>query len=143
MPVPASAGIQEDARHHQVKVAAGALGRTAGTELLVELGNPIETAHVKMPPAAVERHIQIRIGITRDLSHVGGHLRELLRMIGEVAQPVSIRQLQHLLAAFADSHGRPQISNGVTLCAYKLWHRDSSNRRLGVLAVRDGFFAHL
>ena len=48
-------------------------------------------------------------------------------MIGEVAQPVSIRQLQHLLAAFADSHRRSQISNGVTLYAHELWHRDSSN----------------
>jgi hypothetical protein len=51
----------------------------------------------------VERHIKIGIGVTRDLGHIGGHFRELLRMRGEVAQPVSIRQLQHLPAAFADS----------------------------------------
>jgi hypothetical protein len=102
--VLAGASIKEDARHHQVKVAAGALGRAAGTELLVEPGDTVETVRVKMPPAAVERHIQIGIGVTRDLGHVGGNFRELLRMIGEVAQPVSIRQLQHLLAAFADSH---------------------------------------
>jgi hypothetical protein len=105
-PVFTGASIKEDARHHQVKVAAGALGRAAGAELRVELGHPVDTAHVKMAPAAVERHIQIGIGITRDLGHVGGHFRELLRMIGKVAQPVSIRQLQHLLAAFADSHRR-------------------------------------
>src|SRR5215510_11898171 len=111
-------------------MAAGALGRTAGTELCVEFGYPIKTTYIKMAPAAVERHIQLGIGITRDLGHVGGHLRELLRMIGEVAQPVSTRQLQYLLAAFADSHRRSQIGNSVTLCVYELWHRDSSNRRL-------------
>ena len=131
IPVRAGASIKEDARHHQIKVAAGALCRTAGAELLVEMGDPVETTRVKMAPAAVERHIQIGIGVTRDLGHVGGHLRELLRMIGEVAQAVSTRQLQHLLAAFADSHRRSQISNGVTLCAYELWHRDSSNKAVG------------
>jgi hypothetical protein len=83
--VLASPSIKEDTRHHQVKVAAGALGRAAGAELLVELGHAVDTAHVKMAPAAVEGHIQLRIGITRDLGHIGGHLRELLRMIGEVA----------------------------------------------------------
>jgi hypothetical protein len=103
-PVLAGSSIEEDARHHQIKVAAGPLSRAAGTELLVEPGDPVDTVHVEMPPAAVERHIQIGIGVTRDLGHVGGHFRELLRMIGEVTQPVSIRQLQHLLAAFADSH---------------------------------------
>src|SRR5215467_12970652 len=104
MPVLASASIKKDARHHQVKVAAGALSWGAGAELLVELGDAIATAHVKMPPAAVERYIQIGIGVTRDLGHIGGHLRELLRMIGKVAQPVSTRQLQHLLAAFANRY---------------------------------------
>jgi hypothetical protein len=73
-----------------------------------------------MAPAAVERYIQIRIGVTRDLGHVGSHFRELLRMIGEVAQSVSIRQLQHLLAAFADRHRRSQIGNGITLCACEI-----------------------
>jgi hypothetical protein len=101
--VLAGTSIEEDARHHQVKVAAGALSRAAGTKLLVEPGNPVETAHVEMPPAAVERHIKIGIGVTRDLGHIGGHFRELLRMRDEVAQLVSIRQLQHLLAAFAGS----------------------------------------
>src|SRR5215831_11766821 len=104
MPVLASASIKEDARHHQVKVAAGTLGWAAGAELLVELGDAIATAHIKVPPAAVERHLQIGIGVTRDRGHIGGHLRELLRMISEVAQPVSTRQLQHLLAAFANRH---------------------------------------
>jgi hypothetical protein len=56
-PVLAGASIKKDARYHQVEVAAGALGRTAGAELLVKLGNPVETAHVKMAPAAVERYI--------------------------------------------------------------------------------------
>jgi len=112
-------------------MAAGALGRTAGTELRVEFGYPIKTTYIKMAPAAVERHVQLGIGITRDLGHVGGHFRELFRMIGEVVQPVSTRQLQHLLAAFADSHRRSQISNGVTLCAYEIWHRDSSNKAVG------------
>src|SRR5207249_11581765 len=65
IPVRASASIKEDARHHQIKVAAGALGRTAGTELLVEMGDPVETTRVKMAPAAVERHSQIGIGVTR------------------------------------------------------------------------------
>jgi hypothetical protein len=104
MPVLARTSIKEDARHHQVKVTAGALGRAAGAELLIELGDPVVTTHVKMPPAAVERHIQLGIGITRDLGHIGRHLRELLRMIGEVAQLVGTRQLQHLLAAFANRH---------------------------------------
>ena len=104
MPVLASASIKEDARHHQVKVAAGALSRAASAELLIELRHPVATTHIKMPPAAVERHLQLGIGITRDLGHVGGHRRELLRMIGKVAQPVSTRQLQHLLAAFANRH---------------------------------------
>jgi hypothetical protein len=100
----ASASIKQDARHRQVKVAAGALGWAAGAELLVELGDAIATAHVKMPPAAVARHIQIGIGVASDLGHIGSHLRELLRMIGEVAQPVNTRQLQHLLAAFANRY---------------------------------------
>ena len=37
-PVLAGASIKEDARHHQIKVAAGALGRAAGAELLIEPG---------------------------------------------------------------------------------------------------------
>src|SRR5215510_3958543 len=104
MPVLAGASIKEDARHYQVKVTAGALGRAAGAEVLIELGDPVVTAHVKMPPAAVERHIQLGISITRDLGHIGSHLWELLRMIGKVVQLVSTRQLQHLLAAFANRH---------------------------------------
>jgi hypothetical protein len=48
------------------------------------LGNPVQTAHVKMAPTAVEGYIQVGISITRDLGHIGGYLRELLRMIGKV-----------------------------------------------------------
>jgi hypothetical protein len=54
-----------------------------------------------MLPATVEGHVQIGIGRTRDLSHVGSDLGEFLRMIGQVLESVSIGQFQHLLAAFA------------------------------------------
>jgi hypothetical protein len=65
-------------------VAAGTLGRAAGAELPIELGNPVQAAHVKMPPAAVKGHFQVGIGSTRDLGHIGSHFRELLRMIDKV-----------------------------------------------------------
>jgi hypothetical protein len=129
LPARSRSGIEQHAGDHQVEAAAGALGRATRTELLVELRHTIDAAHIKVAPTAMEGYLQARVGVAGDRSHIAGDLGEPVRMVHKMAQPVSARQLQHLLAARADRRWRAYISNGVALCIGEFWHRDGSSVR--------------
>jgi hypothetical protein len=101
-PVRPSPSVEEDTGDHQIKAATGLLGLVQRCQALCEMCQAIDSTGVKMPPTAVPRDIEVRIGLPDDADNVRYHFWELVGIIGKVLQSIPASQFQHLLATVSN-----------------------------------------